>query len=169
MSAVISQERAQSNKILRDWCADITGAVLSIGSGGDIDKQGGHYRCYFSSASLYVTSDVRPSMGCDLVVDARDMNGIESAAFDAVFCSGVLEHVDDCFAAVREVFRVLKSGGVFLVGVPFNQPLHRAPEDFWRFTEFGLRHLLNDFRVVDLKPLGDRSFPSAYWAKAVKP
>lgn len=162
----ISPERKQSNAILKAWCADVTGDVLSIGSGGDIDKQGRHYRDYFTKASKYVTSDVVP--GCDLVVDVRDMREIPSASFDAVFCSGVLEHVDDCHKAVREIWRVLKADGLLLVGVPFKQPNHRAPNDFWRFTGDGLRYLLWSFRVLDLKPVGDPAFPFAYWAKAQK-
>ena len=165
----ISPERVQSNKILKRWCADVKGDVLSIGSGGDIDKQGGHYRDYFTSATSYTTSDIEPSMGTDFVVDARDMP-FESQKYDAVFCSGVLEHVDAYAEVVKEVWRVLKTGGLFLLGVPFKQPIHRAPQDFWRFTEHGLRWFLNDlgFLVQELIPLGDPAFPFAYWAKAVK-
>lgn len=162
----LSLERVESNRILRQWCAGVTGDVLSIGSGGDIDKEGALYRSYFSSASTYVTSDVVD--GCGLVLDARSMPEVADQSFDAVFCSGVLEHVDDCHAAVAECWRVLKSGGLFLVGVPFKQATHRAPQDFWRFTEFGLRWLLRAFTVEALKPIGAADFPSAYWAKARK-
>ncbi|QWC83868.1 class I SAM-dependent methyltransferase [Nocardioidaceae bacterium] len=38
--------------------------------------------------------------------------------FDAVTCIEVLEHVSDVGATVREVLRVLRPGGVFLVTVP---------------------------------------------------
>jgi ubiquinone/menaquinone biosynthesis C-methylase UbiE len=85
-----------------------------------------------------------------------------------VLCSGVLEHVDDCHRAVAECYRVLKPSGLFLVGVPFHQPIHRAPQDFWRFTEFGLRWLLRAFSIEDLRAIGPPLTPSAYWVKARK-
>lgn len=165
---VLSPERKQSNKILRQWCADVTGDVLSIGSGGDIDKQGAHYRDYFTKATSYTTSDIDPAMDCDRLLDARKMDAVNDESYDCVFVSGVLEHVDDCHAAVNEIYRVLKPGGVFLVGVPFKQPIHRAPQDFWRFTEWGFRWLLRSFAIDDSAHLGDEAFPYGYWFKAVK-
>lgn len=164
---VLSTERIESNAILREWCASIKGDVLSIGSGGDIDKQGSTYREYFVKASSYVTSDVDEAMGTDILLDARDMQ-LPDQSFDCVFCSGVLEHVDDHAAVVSEVWRVLKVKGVFLLGVPFKQPIHRAPKDFWRFTEHGIRWMLRQFQVEVIKPLGDPAFPFGYWVKARK-
>jgi len=38
--------------------------------------------------------------------------------FDAIFCSHVLEHVPDDRAAMRELFRVLRPGGIALLPVP---------------------------------------------------
>lgn len=164
----LSQSRVDTNALLRTWCAEVTGDVLSIGSASDHDKQGRTYREYFANSTRYVTSDVTPDGGSDLVLDVRDMPSVPDGSFDAVFCSGVLEHVDDVHAAVRECYRVLTAGGVFLVGVPFRQRLHRVPLDFWRFTEFGLRYLLRAFTVRDLVALGDPVHPDAYWARAVK-
>lgn len=162
-----SPERRESNTIFRKWCADVSGAVLSIGSGGDIDKEGRTYRQYFANAASYLTSDCEPRMGCDVVLDARRI-GLKGELFDAVFASGVLEHVDDCHAAVAECHRVLKPGGVYIVGVPFQQPIHRAPHDFWRFTEFGVRYLLRAFTIRDLCAIGPDCSPGAYLARAVK-
>jgi SAM-dependent methyltransferase len=38
--------------------------------------------------------------------------------FDAVVCSDVLYHIDDDVAALREIFRVLRPGGVVVINVP---------------------------------------------------
>ena len=163
-----SPARQMSNALLRDWCADVTGRVLSIGSGGDTDKEGRQYREYFTRASAYVTSDIEGVPGCDLTLDSRRMD-LPDASFDALFVSGVLEHVDDVGAAVSECHRVLTTGGVLFVGVPFVQPVHRAPLDFWRFTEYGLRWLLRAFQIDDVRAVGnDQKRPDAYWARARK-
>jgi SAM-dependent methyltransferase len=165
----VSPGRAQSNAILRAWCAHITGRVLSIGSSSDQDGDGHRYREYFVRADRYDTSEPTPGQKCDLVLDARSMPSMADASVDAVLCNGVLEHVDDCHAAVRECWRILKAGGTFLLGVPFAQPLHRAPQDFWRFTEHGVRYLLRAFVIEDLVPIGDDpKAPSAYLVRARK-
>ena len=44
--------------------------------------------------------------------------GVHDASIDVVLCNQVLEHVPDCQAALREVRRVLRPGGLLLVGVP---------------------------------------------------
>ena len=69
--------------------------MLDIGSGSGSDKQGRYYRDYFPNAASYTTSEVSEESGVDLVLDVRDMPTIADATYDAVFCSGVLEHVDD--------------------------------------------------------------------------
>lgn len=162
----MSPGRAESNALLRDWCRDITGAVLSVGSSSDDDGTGTKYREYFTRADRYYTSEPTMHPDCDLLLDVRNMRVVPDASIDAVFCSGVLEHVDDCHVAVSECLRILKAGGIFLVGVPFAQPIHRAPQDFWRFTEYGVRFLLRAFAIDDLRAIGDG--PTAYWVRARK-
>jgi SAM-dependent methyltransferase len=66
-------------------------------------------------------------------------------AFDAVVSDQVLEHIEgDPFAAIRELFRVLKPGGLALHTTCFINPIHGAPQDFWRFTPEGLRLLFRE-------------------------
>ena len=162
--------RQKSNELLRVWCAKVTGDVLSIGSGRDHDHEGKDYRDYFTAARSYKTSEPRSGPKCDLLVDVQKMD-LPDDSFDCAFCSGVLEHVRDPWRSVQEVGRVLRPGGVFLLGVPFRQRIHRAPQDFWRFTEHGTRELLASakFEVKELVPIDNNpaNFPSAYWVWAV--
>ncbi len=165
----MSRARTQSDRVLARWAPAITGDVLSLGSASDLDGAGRRYRDYFTAARSYTTSEVVPTPGCDLVLDVRWMPEITDGSYDAVFCSGVLEHVDDCHAAVAEIHRILRPGGVLLVGVPFAQRLHRAPQDFWRFTRHGVTYLLRAFTVEAIEAIGDDpKFPWTYWVKAHK-
>lgn len=167
----VSRARIESNRWLRLHAASVKGSVLSIGSRDDADGEGGYYRDYFVCADNYTTSDVDGSFGCDLSIDVRVMDGIADGSFDCVFCSGVLEHVDDYVSALAQIRRVLRPGGVLLLGVPFRQPIHLPPTDYWRFTEFGVKHLLKDgFEKVTITPVNESvpSFPAAYWVEATR-
>jgi SAM-dependent methyltransferase len=66
----------------------------------------------------------------------------EDGSFDTVVAFQVLEHVEEPAAMVREAFRVLRPGGVFIVTTPFMWGIHEEPRDFYRYTEYGLLHLL---------------------------
>jgi SAM-dependent methyltransferase len=167
-----SRSRVESNRWLKARCGAVTGRVLSIGAGDDRDGEGGRYRQYFPLAEEYVTSEVVPRPDCDLVLDVRSMPQIRDASFDCIYCSGVLEHVDDPFAAAAELHRILRPGGTLLLGVPFRQAIHLAPTDYWRFTEHGVRSLLQRFgftvhetAAMDAEP---PAFPAAYWVRAAR-
>lgn len=60
-------------------------------------------------------------------------------SFDGVCCLEVMEHVPRPSAVFFEICRVLKPGGLAWISMPFLYPLHDAPFDFQRYTEFGLR------------------------------
>jgi SAM-dependent methyltransferase len=164
--------REESNTWLKYHAGGIKGDVLSIGSGIDRDGEGGKYQDYFKNCSSYTTSEVTAKSGCDLVLDVRSMPGIPDESFDCVFCSGVLEHVDDYLGGLREITRILKPGGILLLGLPFRQALHMAPNDYWRFTEYGIRHLLhhNGYEILNLAPIDNSvpEFPASYWVRAKK-
>ena len=65
----------------------------------------------------YVTADLVAR--AELRLDITRL-GLPDAAFDAIICSHVLEHVPDDRQAMRECHRVLSPGGWAIVMVPLN-------------------------------------------------
>jgi len=92
--------------------------------------------------------------------------------FDAVLSANVLEHIREPGAAVRDMVSVLKRGGRLYMSVPFlADPIHQEPHDFFRYTEYGLRHLIQDAGLtpVSILPMGGLLFLmcSYFWWCAV--
>lgn len=79
-----------------------------------------------------------------------------TASFDGIVLTEVLEHCTNPWAAIHEVFRVLRPGGLLLVTSPFLWPDHRTEDykDFWRFTEQGWELLLGGFDDVSIVACG---------------
>lgn len=80
--------------------------------------------------------------------------------YDAVILTQVLEHVPDPRAVLGEINRVLKPGGVLLLSVPMNCPLHGLPWHFFQFTHFGLARLaeVTGYRMEQCEKVG-----GAFW------
>lgn len=74
---------------------------------------------------------------------------------DAVLCTEVLEHVPNPHQVVAELGRLLKPGGALYVTVPFSGREHQVPYDFFRYTQYGLRHLFDQagLEVEFIKPV----------------
>jgi SAM-dependent methyltransferase len=77
-------------------------------------------------------------------------------AFDAALHIVTMEHLSEPAAALREIARTLAPGAALLVAVPHEWEVHQAPHDYFRYTRFGLAHLLEKagFEIVDLRPAG---------------
>lgn len=114
------------------------GYILDAGAGDS------KYRRFFDHAH-YESADFRrmDSMHYVDVTYECDLTSIpvEDARFDMVICTQVIEHVPDPTAVLTELHRVLKPGGMLYLTTPLFFAEHHAPFDFYRYTQFGLRHL----------------------------
>lgn len=78
------------------------------------------------------------------------------ASFDGVICTEVLEHLKSPDKALREMHRVVRASGILYVTVPQSWGLHYEPNDYWRFTKYGLTLLLTGagFDIVRVERVG---------------
>jgi len=83
----------------------------------------------------YTTADLYSPI-VDIKADILDLP-FEENEFDVVFCNHVLEHIEDDQKAMKELFRVMKQGGMGVFQVPqdltrensFEDPQIKTPED----------------------------------------
>jgi len=124
--------------------------VRAHGSSGrtlDIGAQNGPYAAFFPNR---ISLDIRSGAGVQILGDAQAL-GVADGVFDVVLCTEVLEHLREPQRAIDEMFRVLKPGGTLLLTTRFLFPIHDAPHDYFRFTKYGLRHLLRRFADVEVQ------------------
>jgi SAM-dependent methyltransferase len=97
----------------------------------------------------YIGIDRIAGKGVDQVADGHCLP-FPSDTFDFVICAETLEHDDAPWITAKEMFRVLKVGGLAIVTVPgIGFPRHDFPSDYWRFTTDGLALLFKDFDVME--------------------
>lgn len=112
-------------------------------------------RYFFPDSATVETLDIDPESDATYIADICKTNDdvIPSSTFDVVVCTEVLEHTLNPFAAVAEIFRVLRPGGLLFASTPYNFRIHGPLPDCWRFTEHGIRALLDSFEDVQIEAL----------------
>lgn len=95
-----------------------------------------------------VNIDIAPGSGITAAADAHRLP-FASGSFDCVIAAAVFEHLAQPWVATAEVERVLKSDGLLYIEVPFLQPYHADPDDYFRYTIPGLRSLFRNFEEQD--------------------
>jgi SAM-dependent methyltransferase len=120
--------------------------VIDIGAGE------APYRELFGDQH-YVTLDREgtPHSGSVDLHGAADSIPSEDESFDVVLCTQVLEHVPDPLQVLREFRRVLCSGGLLIATVPFLWEEHETPFDYYRYTRYGMEHLLCETGFADIE------------------
>ena len=91
----------------------------------------------------------------DAVADLLHLPFAE-AAFDAVLCIQTLEHVPEPGRVLAELARVLRPGGKLYLSAPQSWHQHQKPHDYFRYTSFGLRYLVEQagLQVETIEALG---------------
>jgi SAM-dependent methyltransferase len=122
----------------------------------------------------------------------KGLPDIESDAYDIVVCEQVLEHLHEVQPAINDLVRVLKPGGLLVVGVPifpdgahlirkhvvpvldrtFKVKKHRGHVQAWSLRTFRYEwqnqptiqfHCARGFRIVSGGPLRALEFTKTWW------
>jgi SAM-dependent methyltransferase len=90
--------------------------------------------------------------GLDAIGDLAALP-VASASFDAVVNIVTLEHVREPACVLAELARALKPAGRLLLVLPHEWEVHQPPHDYFRFTRYGARHLLERAGFGDIHVL----------------
>ncbi len=130
--------RKKLSRFLEKYATDKP--VLDIGSGGSL------YGNFFPNR---LTLDIDPERNPEILADAHNLP-FRDEEFEIILCTEVLEHTRNPQIVINEMYRVLKRGGTVVLSTRFVYPIHDAPNDYWRFTSFGLKRLFKNWNIIEL-------------------
>lgn len=141
-------ERAKREQAAR-WCPRLRGRVVDVGCGFS------PYRRFLTAATAYAGVELHARYRPQVVASSLALPFREASA-DGVMLTEVLEHLPEPADALEEARRILRPGGLLYVTVPMTWGLHYVPHDYYRFTRWGIAHLLEKagFEVETLEPFG---------------
>jgi SAM-dependent methyltransferase len=129
---------------------NITGKTLDVGCGGKPYEQ-------LCNSSEYIglefdSPENRANKKADSFYNGKDFPFIENE-FDSVITTQVLEHVADQTRFFKEINRVLKIDGKLLLTVPFIYNEHEQPNDYVRYSSFGLKAEIENygFEIIEFR------------------
>jgi SAM-dependent methyltransferase len=138
---------------LRDKKSSVTGDVLDFGCGSMPYKDLLEFADSYTGLDLGTTEHGLSKP--DVTFDGRKIP-FDAEHFDTVVMCEVLDDLEDPSLQLGEIHRVLKPGGVLLLTTSFVWELHEEPYDIARYTEHGLRHILEraGFEIQEMRKLG---------------
>ncbi|RDX35488.1 SAM-dependent methyltransferase [Arcobacter sp. HD9-500m-PIT-SAG03] len=103
-----------------------------------VDKGSVHKHMFQTSQEKFIDADLK-----DLP--------FENNSLDTIILTQVLEHIDEPFKALVEIKRVIKKDGIIILSVPFIYQAHATPYDYFRFSEYGLKKICQDYNFEILE------------------
>lgn len=85
----------------------------------------------------------KPYAQTTYVCDLKDIP-VDDQRYDFVFFNQVMEHLPEPAVVLRELFRVMKPGAKLIYTAPFYFEEHGGPYDYFRYTQYGVRHLFGE-------------------------
>lgn len=112
------------------------------------------YRLFFNKPKWkYLELDLEASDNVDIVVsDPYNWKEVPSDFADVIVSGQAFEHIEFPWLTIKEIFRVLKPGGICCIIAPSSEAEHKCPHDCWRFYPDGMKALGKwaGFKVVEI-------------------
>ncbi|MBU2524165.1 class I SAM-dependent methyltransferase [Patescibacteria group bacterium] len=163
----LRREKPETNILCRDylvmkplilWLRDIapkyaSGILVDYGCGNK------PYLSFFQNkVTDYIGVDVSQNEfnTVNYVIDTDDPLPFGANSIDTLLSTQVLEHTAEPEKYIKEISRVLKPGGHLILTCPGSYMLHEEPNDFFRFTKYGIQQLANkhQLRIITLDTAG---------------
>ena len=141
--------RIWSNNELKKFSDLFRGDIVNISAWRDEDKEGKHYKDYFTNANSYTitnfNTEARGFQGKDgeifLDLEKKLAPNLYNR-FDVIFNHTTLEHIYDFRTAFKNI--CLMSNDMVIIVVPFLQQMHADYGDYWRFSPLAIKKMFEE-------------------------
>ena len=91
----------------------------------------------------WTNANIEKNSSVDLKFDLNELNKVDKK-YDTIICNQVLGDVKNPQFSINELGRTLKKNGCLILTESLLNEEHDEPNDYFRFTEYGIRQLLDD-------------------------
>ncbi|MCL5432851.1 MAG: class I SAM-dependent methyltransferase [Patescibacteria group bacterium] len=141
---------------------NFSGSIIDVGCGNKPYKKlfnktksykGIDFKTYSKNFSFY---DEKPDFYFDEKYNKTFKLPFKTNNFDNALSFQVLEHHKKPEIMIKEILRIIKKGGLLLVSFPLIWGLHEEPNDYYRFTEYGMNELVKKYggKIITIKKQG---------------
>lgn len=136
-------ERERDNLILSP-----NSIMLDVGAGNS------PYHGFFREKVKRVISLDRTILGKATVLGDAEKIPFKDRSMDFILCTQALEHIQNPWEAIREIYRVLNFGGTVFLSTHGIWEIHPSPKDYWRFNPDGFESMFRNYKDVRIIPNG---------------
>ncbi len=136
------------DRFLEKYSKYIKGHLVDLGCGE------APYKKYFMQFADNYTgvdwSNTFHNSAADVVSNLNERIDLPNESADTIVSLSVMEHLCEPQIFLNESYRVLKRGSNMILQVPWQWWVHEAPYDFFRYTPYGLKYMLEKAGFVDI-------------------
>lgn len=117
--------------------------LLDVGSGPH------HFEDLYTSYKK-TSLDFAPYEGTDLIHDLERGLPFDDESYEIITSLNTFEHIYRVKELIKDCYRVTKKNGVLIGSTPFQLCVHQEPFDYFRYTQFALKKMMEEAGYVDI-------------------
>ena len=146
-------------RILFNWhvqkyCQELSGVCIDLAAGDNPS----YHRYWNLKKDQVIKVDYNKEKGVDVVADLNQKLPFKNDYADNIFLFNAIYIVESPEDLLKEIYRVLKPGGMLFLNSPLITNEAPEPHDYFRFTSEGIKKILTNsgFFKVELYKIGER-------------
>jgi len=145
----------------------LKGEVIDLGSKSATMSYNRFFRKEDGCKITY--TDINPESKGVIRLNLEHEFNIKENFYDSAICLNTLEHIYNYKNVIKESYKILKHGGLFIGFTPFLVQYHPDPEDHFRYTMTALNNMFEEsgFKKKIMEPIGIGYFSTGLYQVAM--
>jgi SAM-dependent methyltransferase len=117
----------------------ISGHLVDLGCGESSLKE--YFLQYADSYTGVDWAGTLHNSKADVLSNLNERIDLGNETADTLISMSVIEHLCEPQVFLNESYRILKKNGYMILQVPWQWHIHEAPDDYFRYTIYGLKYM----------------------------